>query len=748
MVAVTDPYADPDLPTDRRVADLLERMTPAEKVGQLVGAAPFLEGVGTTAELFDLVDEDGLGAVAPFGWPLAAETDPATCLELANDLQRTAVEETRLGVPLLLYVDADHGHAFVDDTTVIPHNLGLAATRDPELVQNAAAVTAREVAATGANQALNPVCGVAREPRWGRVYETFGESPTLCAEMAAAKVRGYQGEDVAADDRVAATAKHFPAYSDPVRGEDAAPVDISEHTLRRVFVPPFRAAIDAGALSVMPAYNELDGHPVHGSRRYLTDLLREELGFDGVTVSDWHGVRMLHEDHRTARSMDEATYQATTAGLDVTSIGGPAHVERLRELLESGRLDETTVDAAVRHVLRVKFELGLFEDPYTDPDRLDSLRSGANRETALDCARESMTLLQNDDDVLPLADDADVLVAGPNADSLRNQFGGWSNVDDETPGTSILDGIRERSGGGVTHERGSDVDGYVDVEAAADRAADADAAVVVVGEPGYIHEFENSGSPAGAFPSRHSLELPEAQRDLVAAVAATGAHTVVVLVSGRPLAIEPTADSADALLWAYLPGSEGGQAVAETLYGDHNPSGTLPISIPRSAGHLPTRFNHRPHPTPIGKHAHPPSYDPLFPFGHGLSYTDFEVSRPSLSAESVGPEDEVTATVEVSNVGDRDGEKTVHLYGTDRFSSRVTPVRELVAFERTAVPAGETREVSFEVDVGTFAVVGDDGTARTEPGVVELSCAGETVELVVEEYGFEEETGEERAERS
>lgn len=735
---MTDPYADPDLSTERRVADLLDRMTPAEKAGQLVGAAPFLEGVGTTDKLFDLVEEYGLGAVAPFGWPLAAETDPATCLELANDLQRTAVEETRLGIPLLLYVDADHGHAFVDDTTVLPHNLGLAATRDPELVQNAAAVTAREVAATGANQALNPVCGVGREPRWGRVYETFGESPTLCAEMAAAKVRGYQGEDASADDRVAATAKHFPAYSDPVRGEDAAPVEISEHTLQRVFVPSFQAAIDAGALSVMPAYNELDGHPVHGSRRHLTDLLRGELDFDGVTVSDWHGVKMLHEDHRTARSMDEATYQATTAGLDITSIGGPAHVERLRDLLASGRLDEETVDAAARRVLRVKFDVGLFEDPYTDPAGLDGLRSRANRETALRCARESMTLLQNDDDVLPLADDADVLVAGPNADSLRNQFGGWSNVDDETSGISILEGLEERAGGAVVHEPGADLDAPVDLDSAVNAAADADAAVVVVGEPAYLHEFENSGSPAGAFPSRHSLELPDAQRDLVAAVAGTGTPTVVVLVSGRPLAIEQTADSADALLWAYLPGSEAGQAVAETLFGDHNPAGTLPISIPRSTGHLPTRFNHRPHPTPIGSHAHPPAYDPLFPFGHGLSYTDFDVSGPSLSVDSVGPEGAVTVTVEVSNVGDRDGETAIHLYGTDRFSSRVTPVRELVAFERVAVPAGETREVSFEVDVGAFAVVGDDGTARTEPGVVELSCGGETVELVVEGYGFEE----------
>lgn len=738
---MTETFRDPEASVEDRVENLLGRMTPEEKAGQLVGAAPYLEGVGGPDDLLDLVTDDVIGAASPFGWPLADVTDPEDCLELANALQRRAVEETRLGIPLLLYVDADHGHGFVHGATAIPHNLGLAATRDPVLVERGAAVTAREVAATGAHQNLNPVCGVGQEPRWGRVYETFGESPRLCATMSAAKVHGYQGGDVADDDRVAATPKHFPAYSDPVRGEDGSPVEISDHTLRRVFLPAFRAAVDAGAAAMMPAYNELDGHPVHGARRYLRGLLRGELGFDGVTVSDWHGVRMLHDDHRTARTMEEAVYQATDAGVDVASVGGPDHAAHLRRLLIEGRLDEDTVDDAVRRVLRLKFRLGLFEEPYVDDGGLAAIGCDAHRETALDCARASMTLLENDD-ALPLDDGADLVVAGPNADDLRNQFGGWSNVGDDTPGVTVLEGLRDRAGGAVTHVPGAGLDDRLgdgeDIDAAVDAAADADAAVVAIGEPGYLHEFERSGAPAGEFPHRRSLALPEPQRDLVAAVADTGTPTVAVMISGRPLAIEGVAEAADAVLWGYLPGTEGGRAVAETLYGDVNPGGALPISIPRSEGQLPTRFNHRPHPTPIGAQAHPPSYDPLYPFGHGLSYTEWEISGPRPASERVGPEEVLAVAVDVANVGDRDGERTVHLYGTDRFSSRVTPVRQLLTCDRVGVPAGAERTVTFDVPVRRLGVVGEDGVRRAEPGVLELHAGGETVEVVVEDRGFAE----------
>ncbi|WP_101295279.1 glycoside hydrolase family 3 N-terminal domain-containing protein [Halegenticoccus soli] len=742
--------------TDARVERLLDRMTLAEKVGQCCGAfVGTLGGVTNTAsDVEAMIDSHHVGSVTPFGVAVSPYDTPREAAALANRLQRHAVEETRLGIPLFVPVDAVHGHAYVAGATVFPHNLGLAATWNPDLAERAAAATAAELRATGATGNYAPTCDVARDQRWGRTFETFGESPRLCAAMAAAAVRGYQGDGVGGEGTVAATPKHFPAYGQPSRGEDAAPVDVSPTTLRRVFLPPFAACVDAGAAAVMPCYNSIDGEPAHGSKRYLDDLLRGDLGFEGVVLSDWNGVEMLHADHRVAADRREAVRMAVEAGVDVASIGGPPHAEALLALVEAGEIDEETLDERVRRVLSLKIRLGLFDDPYVDPDAAPAaLGTDEHREIAYEAARQSMTLLKNDGS-LPLSPDLDrVLVTGPNADDLHNQFGGWSVFEGPVPGSApvpdggdgevepvgltVREGLERALDGDATvrYERGAGVRDVDDLDAVREGATDADAAVVVLGEGWYLHEFgprELAGGDRGTFPTRSELGLPDAQRRLLRTVHETGTPTILVLVTGRPLSIPWAAERVPAILMAYYPGSAGGRAVADVLFGRRDPGGRLPVSIPRSTGHLPTRFNHLPHPHPIGDEEHPPSYDPLFAFGHGLSYAAFEYSDFEVSPDTIPPDGTATASVTVENVGERSGDEVVQLYLRDDVSSRVRPVRELCGFRRVALEAGEERRIRVPVDRRALAVAGPDGSRRVEPGTFTLTCGGRETTLTVE----------------
>ncbi|MFW6382432.1 MAG: glycoside hydrolase family 3 N-terminal domain-containing protein [Haloferacaceae archaeon] len=746
MTDDTDPsYRQAGTPTDERVSDLLDRMTLAEKAGQVTGtwAGRLRESHGL-ADVKRAVTDHHLGFAAPFGWGGALATTPEEVTEAVRELQTYAREETRLGIPLLFSVDAVHGHAYVSGATVFPNGLGTAATWDPEAVEAAAAVTAREVRATGAHQNYGPTVDVGREPRWGRVFETFGESPYLAGELAAAKVRGYQGTGLGDPDGVVATAKHFPAYSDPERGEDASPVDVSEYVLRNTFLPPFERALDAGVQSVMPSYNSLNGEPAHGSTAFLRRLLREELDFDGHVVSDWNGVRHLHEDHRTARDHADGVRQAREAGVDVASVGHVPHAERVVELVENGDLPEETLDASVRRVLRVKFELGLFDDdPGVDTaTALETLGAPAHRERARETARESMTLLQNDG-LLPLSGDEDVFVGGPNADDLIHQLGGWSvPVDDDLPGKTIREGIADATTGTVTYAPGTTLnaaldDPDADIDAAVERAAAADVAVLAVGEGWYLHEFgpsEMAGTATGEWPTRSDLALADAQRELVERVHATDTPVVGVLVTGRPLAVDWMADHLPALLMAYFPGTAGGAVVAETLFGDNDPSGRLPITVPRDEGDLPQHHDALAHPTPIGDHEHPDSYDPLFEFGHGLSYTEFETSGLSATVEH-GDErltggaagGTVHATVDVANVGDRRGTETVQVYARQEHASRVRPMRALVGFEKVSLAAGEETTVTVDVPVSELGFYKPREGHVVEPGQYSVLVEDETV---------------------
>ena len=730
-------YRDETVSIPKRVADLLDRMTLEEKVGQLVGTwAGHLDEFKDVDDVAQEVTEHDIGVVASFGWGGAVDMRLDEIVETVNRLQEVALSETRLGIPLLFNVDAVHGHAYVAEGTAFPNGLGAAATWDPDLIEQGADITATEVRRSGAHQDYSPTCDVARDPRWGRTFETFGESPYLCGKLAAAKVRGYQGDGIEDSSSVIATAKHFPAYSEPARGEDAAPVEISEYLLRNVFLPSFLDVLDEDVESVMPCYNAVDGEPAHGSRRYLTDLLRGTLGFDGTVVSDWGGVKMLDEDHKITADHRESVHRTREAGLDIASVDAVDHADHLVSLVENGELAEAVVDDSVERVLEQKFRLGLFEDAFVDPSEArDVVGAEAHRESSLDVARDSMTLLKNDD-CLPLDADADVLVAGPNADDVVHQLGGWSVPDPEgTDVVTVREGIEAATAGDVVYEQGSTMNETLDVAAAVEAAEEMDVAVVAVGEPWYLHEFGPSvdtGTEPDEFPNRHTLHLPEAQRELVEAIHETGTPVVGVLVTGRPLIVDWMAENVPALLMAYYPGTMGGQAVAETLFGDNDPGGRLPISIPKSEGHLQTRFNHFPHPTPIGQDEHPSSYDPLFEFGHGLSYADFEYGEMTLTESTIRPQESTTVRVPVENVGDRSGSDVVQVYVTNHASSRITPVRELRGFERVSLDSGERRVVDIELDAAELGQVGEDGERQTDAGEYSVRVGDQTVVLAIE----------------
>ncbi|MFB6129088.1 MAG: glycoside hydrolase family 3 N-terminal domain-containing protein [Halorhabdus sp.] len=700
-------YRRSDQPTERRVEDLLSRMTLAEKAGQVVGT-----WAGDRGETLDIpavreaIRAYGFGSVAAFGWAGAAVSGPHEIVETVNTLQETALEETRLGIPLLCNVDAVHGHAYVEGATVFPNGLGAAATWDPDLIERSATATAREVRATGAHQNYAPTCDVAREPRWGRVQETHGESPRLAADFAAAKVRGLQGNGIDDAESVLATAKHFPAYSDPERGQDGAPVEVSEYTLRNTFLPPFEAAIEAGVESVMPAYSATNGEPAHASRYWLRDRLRGELGFDGHVVADWSGIKQLHESHGVTTGWRESVRRTREAGLDVGSVDHTVHVEKLVALVEDGQLDEAILDDSVRRVLRVKFELGLFEDPYVDIEKaVSTLGCDEHRQLARETARQSMTLLENDG-ILPLSGDETVFVGGPNADDLVHQVGGWSHHEETgLAGDTVREAIEARAAGEVLYEQGATLTEERDLDAAVQKAEDAAVAVLALGEGWYIHEFgpqEMLGTDTGEWPTRSELRLPPAQRRLAKEIHATGTPVVGVLLTGRPLIVDWLAEHVDAVLLAYFPGTEGGQAVAETLFGDCDPGGRLPISIARSHGDLPQLYDHARHPLTLGADEHPASYDPLYPFGHGLSYTTFDRRGLELAETTVGPDGTVSVAVTVENVGSRPGEDVIQVYGHQETPSRVRPDQELVGYDRVALDPGEEKTIKIEIPTEHF----------------------------------------------
>jgi len=683
-----------------RINALLGRMTLEEKLGQLQQLDGEANG-NYRPEHIDLIRKGLLGS-----------TLNVRGAKRTNELQRIAMEQSRLKIPLLFAFDVIHGYR-----TIFPVPLAQAATWDPATAERAASVAASEARAVGLRWTFAPMVDIARDPRWGRIVEGAGEDPHLGSVMARAQVRGFQGRDYSLPDRVMACAKHFVAYGAAEAGRDYNSTDMSERTLREVYLPPFRAAIDAGAGSVMSAFNDLNGVPASANPFTLTRVLREEWKFDGVVVSDYESVRELI-NHGFAAGEAEAACAALSAGVDMEMVSR-LYGKYAAQLIREGKLLPATVDEAVRRILRIKFRLGLFDKPYTDEGREQAaIFSRTNVEAAREVAARSVVLLKNEREVLPLSKQVRRLaLIGPLADDQQNMLGSWSGDGRKEDVVSLLAGIKAKVSGStqLTYSKGCDIEGdsTQGIEEALRVAREADAVVVVVGE---------SADMSGEAASRTSLDLPGRQLELVRAVIGAGKPTIVVLMNGRPLTINWIAQNAPAILEAWFPGVQAGNAIADVLFGDVNPGGKLPVTFPRTVGQVPLYYNHkntgRP-PDPNNKYTSKyldSLVTPLYPFGFGLSYTRFRITDLRLSAQRIRANGSLSVSVEVENIGSRTGDEVVQVYVKDVAASITRPVKELKAFQRIMLRPAEKRRVEFTLAAEHLGFYNRDMRFVVEPG--------------------------------
>jgi beta-glucosidase len=738
-----------------RADELLARMTLEEKVAQLVAIWDGLGDVMTDGRFepgeMSARYPHGIGHVTrPGDTSGASGTDdanarwraPADAVALVNALQKWAVEETRLGIPLLFHEECLHG-LMAAEGTMFPQAIALAGTFDPGLVREVNRAIAREVRARGVPFVLSPVVDIVRDPRWGRIEETFGEDPYLVTEMGLAAVEGLQGDPASERldaDRVCATLKHMTGHGQPEAGSNAAPAPLAERELREYFFPPFRDIIRRGNVAaIMPSYNEIDGIPSHKNRWLLKDVLRAEWGFEGLVISDYFAIEQLKELHRVAGDLDEAARQALLAGVDTELPDGSAYPSLTRQV-ESGLIGEGLIDDAVRRVLELKFRCGLFENPYVDPGLADApAASAAARDLALDAARRSLCLLANDG-TLPL--DAGraqtVAVIGPNAAVTR--LGGYSSAPAHR--VSLLDGLRAVCGNGTeivfaegcritegdnpyAHEviLADRADNLALIAQATTVASDADVIVLAIGD---TEQTSREGWARNHLGDRTSLDLVGEQNALFDALKALGKPVVVCAINGRPPSWPNVVANANAVLECWYPGQEGGTAIAEALFGVVNPGAKLPVSVVRNAGQVPFFYNHK----PTAKRGY--LFDdaaPLFPFGYGLSYTTFEIGAPELAAASVPAGSDVGVSVTVTNTGERTGDEVVQLYVRDCIASVAQPVKKLRAFERVTLEPGEQRTVHFTLGADDFALLDVDMLEVIEPGQFEIMAGSDSASL-------------------
>ena len=686
------------------VDSLLSLMTLEEKLGQLAQYPSQWSDTGPSVPAGRKEDVRA-GKVGSF---LSLYGADAT-----REMQEIAVEESRLGIPLLFAYDVVHGYR-----TIFPIPLGAASSFNPDLARRTSRVSTREATAGGVHWTFAPMVDLSREPRWGRVMEGAGEDPYLNSILARARVKGIQGPALDADTTMMATAKHYVGYGAPQAGRDYHTVDFSERTLHDIYMPPFHAALDAGARSVMPGFNEIAGIPMHAHEGLIDGFLRGEWNWNGVVVSDYTAVWELKK-HGIAQTDLSAGVQALEAGVDVDMVSG-IYGDTLSTAVRSGRLRMEDVNAAVRRVLVAKWDLGLFEDPYRygSPEREEEvILSDAHRELARTAAHQSMVLLKNENDVLPLDDDVETLaVIGPLADDARSILGEWAGSGRAEDAISVLQGLENRSGvdvdyvSGLSGVKSTDTSNISDAAAA---AREADAAVLVLGE-----EYNMSGEAA----SRTSIDLPGAQQQLAEVVVNTGTPTAAVLLNGRPLALSDLHSTVPAIVEAWYPGTEAGPAVADVLFGDVNPSGKLPMTFPRVTGQIPIFYNHKSTGRPPEEGLDYKStyldtpWTPLYPFGHGLSYTTFSYDAPRVDAEQVTVNDTVHVAVDVTNTGDRAGTEVVQLYVQDSTASITPRVKELRDARRVRLSPGETQTVRFALTMDDLALFGPGMRRIVEPG--------------------------------
>lgn len=711
---------------ERRIDELLRRMTLAEKLGQLQQLDGEANG-NYRPEHTDLIRKGLLGS-----------TLNVRGARRVNELQRIAMNESRLKIPMLFAFDVIHGYR-----TIFPVPLATASSWDAAAIEEAEQIAARETSAAGVRWTFAPMVDVARDPRWGRIVEGAGEDPHLGSVIAAARVRGFQGADYSQPDRIVACAKHWVAYGAAEAGRDYNTTDVSERTLREVYFPPFKAAVDAGVGTLMSAFNDLDGVPTSANRFTLTDVLRGEWKFDGAVVSDYESIRELI-NHRFAADEREAAREALAAGVDVEMVSR-LYAKHVPALLESGALQTTAIDEAVRRILRIKFRLNLFERPYVDESREGTtLFAAEHRRAARRVAARSMVLLKNERETLPLKKSVrTIAVVGPLADDPKAPLGSWTGDGISADTVSLLAGIKAAAPAArVLYEKGVAIEGagvtgnydatateinasnaggtnvanaradetarlattrtFQDGIAEAARAARAaDVTIIAVGETA-----EMTGEAA----SRTSLDLPGRQLELVQAIHATGKPYVVVLMNGRPLTINWIAENSPAILEAWFPGTEAGNGIADVLFGDVNPGGKLPVTFPRTVGQVPIYYAHKSTGRPPTTQKYTSKYldspvTPLYPFGYGLSYTTFRLGDLRLSAPNIKTDGRLTIGVDVENTGRRAGDEVVQVYVTDVAASVSRPVKQLRGFERVTLRPGERRRIEFTIggkDLGFY----------------------------------------------
>ena len=705
---------------DDRLEALLARMTLEEKVGQLGIFAdmlrPFAPGINpemneqSAAQTLELVRSGRAGAL--FNGVGAA---------LGREAQRVAVEETRLGIPLLFGADVIHGMR-----TVFPIPLGEASSFEPDLARRTARAAAIEATAAGLHWTFAPTVDVARDQRWGRVAEAAGEDVFLSCAFSAARVQGFQGDDLKAADTLLATPKHFAAYGAVMGGLDYNSVEISEGTLRDVHLPPFKAALDAGALTIMSAFNDINGVPASANHQLMTVILRHEWKFRGFVVSDYTADFELVA-HGYASDDSEATQLAFNAGLDMSMQSG-LYGAHLAALVESGKIDVRTVDDSVRRVLAVKDAIGLFDNPYRslDPQRESELDLSQHTALAREAAQRSMVLLKNDGDVLPLPKSGKkIALVGPFAEDCDNLEGCWSLFGDKHIQVNLADGLRAAmaDGNDLLVVPGCGFEEVIDggFEAAVAAANQADVVLLAVGEP---------QNYSGEAQSRHQIVLPAVQQRLAEAIAATGKPVVVLLRNGRALALEGAVRDAAAIVVTWFLGSQTGTAVADVVFGDFNPAGKLPVSFPSLAGQQPLYYNRTrtgrpelPDMTEFKARWREGSHLPLYPFGHGLSYTQFKYSAPVLDGAQLAWDGSLRVQARITNSGERAGEEVVQLYVHDRVASRVRPIRELKGFRKIALQPGEHADVAFVLDRHALSFTRANGEFGAEPGLFDLWIA-------------------------
>jgi beta-glucosidase len=747
----TPPYRNPKLPVEQRVADLLSRMTLEEKVAQMEGAwenknfhkdpqTMFVDEKGNfLPERAAVLMKDGLGQISR----PSEGRGPREMAEFTNTVQKWMKEHTRLGIPVMFHDECLHGHVAIKGTSY-PQAIGLASSWDPELLHEVFTATAAEARARGAQQCLAPVLDLARDPRWGRTEETYGEDPYLVTRLGVAAITGFQGVAPTIDKaHVMATAKHFAAHGQPEGGTNVAPGNYSERVVHEYFLKPFQAAVqEANVGTVMASYNEIDGVPSHANKHLLVDILRHEWGFDGALVSDYFGMSELIKIHHVAATPAEAARMALDAGVDI-ELPFFATYDTLVDQVKQGTVSEKEIDRAAGNILRAKFLAGLFDDPFVDPDAAEKITNSVeHQKLALKAAHESIILLKNENRLLPLdrAKYKKIAVIGPNAADVH--LGGYSNKPGR--GVSILQGVKDKVGGRVDILSAEgckiteslpdwDADKVVlgdpvlnakRTEEAVKVAKKADLIILALGD----NEQTSREAWAPEHPGdRDSLELLGNQDDLAKAMVATGKPVVVVLLHGRPNAINYIAENVPAILDGWYLGQEGGTAVADVLFGDYNPGGKLPITVPRSVGQLPDYYYQKPS---AKREFLGSTTEPLFVFGWGLSYTTFKYENVRLAADHIGPAGTTKALVDVKNTGALRGDEVAQLYVRDEVSSVTRPVKELRGFRRVSLDPGETKTLEFTLGPDELSFLNRDMHRVVEPGTFKIMAGGNSRELI------------------